>query len=53
MGLFRRSRPTPSDAGRALAELACLSHRERIRARTRMMREQQGLPPLPELEPRA
>lgn len=53
MGLFRRHKPTPSDAGRALAELACLSHRERIRARARLMREEMGLPPLPELEPRA
>jgi hypothetical protein len=52
MGLFRR-RPTPSDAGRALAELACLSHRERIRARTRLMREDLGLPPSPALDPRA
>lgn len=53
MGLFRRPKPTPSDAGRALAEMACLSHRERIRARTRLMRADMGLPPLPELDPRA
>lgn len=53
MGLFRRKRPTASDAGRALAELACLSHRERIRARARLMREEMGLEPSPYLEPRA
>jgi len=51
MNLFRR-RPTPTDAGRALAELACLDQRERYKARARLMREQMGLPPSPELEPR-
>jgi len=51
MGLFRR-RPTPTDAGRALAELACLDRRERAKARARMMRADLGLPPLPALEPR-
>jgi hypothetical protein len=52
MGLFRRKKPTASEAGRALAEMACLSHRERIRARARLMREQMGLPHAPELDPR-
>lgn len=52
MNLFRRKKPTASEAGRALAELACLSDRERIRARTRLMREQMGLPPSPALAPR-
>lgn len=51
MNLFRR-RPTPTDAGRALAELACLDQRERYKARARLMRADMGLPPAPELEPR-
>lgn len=52
MNIFRRRPPTPADAGRALAELACLSTRERYRARARLMREEMGLPPSPVLEPR-
>lgn len=52
MNLFRRRQPTPSDAGRALAELACLDQRERFKARARLMREQMGLDPSPVLEPR-
>ena len=46
-------RPTPSQAGKVLSELACLAPRERIRARARLMREQQGLPPHPALRSRA
>ena len=46
-------RPTPSQSGRVLSELACLTLRERIRARARLMREQQGLPPHPALRSRA
>jgi hypothetical protein len=42
----------PGAAGRALAELACLAPRERVKARARLMRAQMGLPPLPALEPR-
>lgn len=53
MNLFRRRQPTPSDAGRALAELACLDQRERFKARARLMREDMGLPPAAALEPRA
>lgn len=41
-----------SAAGRALAELACLGPREKVKARARLMREQMGLPPLAALEPR-
>jgi hypothetical protein len=52
MNLFRRRSPTPADAGRALAELACLDQRERFKARARLMREEMGLPPAPALEPR-
>lgn len=52
MNLFRRPKPTASEAAAVLNELRCLSNRERIRARTRLMREQLGLPPLPELESR-
>lgn len=52
MNLFRRRPPTPADAGRALAELACLDQRERFKARARLMREQMGLDPSPVLEPR-
>ena len=44
--LFRR-RPTASDAGRTLSELACLDRRERFKARARLMRSDMGLPPLP------
>ena len=44
--------PTPSEAGKVLSELACLNDRERVRARTRLMREQLGLPASPLLEPR-
>lgn len=51
MNLFRR-RTTTTDAGRALAEMACLDRRERIRCRARMMRADLGLPPLAALEPR-
>lgn len=42
----------PGAAGRALAELACLAPRERVKARARLIRAQMGLPPLPALEPR-
>jgi hypothetical protein len=47
---FRR-KPTPSEAARVLSELSCLSNRERIKARARLMREQMGLEPAPILEP--
>jgi hypothetical protein len=40
--LFKR--PTPTDAGRILSELACLKGRERVKARARLMRVQLGLP---------
>lgn len=55
MRLFRRQPdPIASDAAaRRLQELACLSTRERFRARARMMREDMGLEPSPYLEPRA
>ena len=46
-------RPTPSQSGKVLSELACLSVKERYRARARLMREQQGLPPHPALRSRA
>ena len=55
MGLFRRApaaAPTATDAGRALAEMACLDRRERFKARARLMRQQMGLEPLSALEPR-
>lgn len=52
MNLFRRRAPSPADAGRTLAELACLDQRERFKARARLMREQMGLDPSPVLEPR-
>lgn len=52
MNLFRRRAPTPSDAGRMLAELACLNDRERYKARARQMREAMGLPASPVLDPR-
>ena len=35
---------TPSNAGKELAEHRCLTERERIRARARLMREELGLP---------
>jgi len=44
--------PTLADSGRLLAEFRCLSERERIRARARLMREQMGLPPLDALRSR-
>lgn len=44
--------PALADSARALAEYRCLSQRERIRARARLMREQMGLPPLDALNPR-
>lgn len=47
------NRIDPGAAGRALAELACLAPRERVKARARLMRAQMGLPPLPALEPRS
>ena len=43
---------TASEAGRVLAEMACLNDRERYRARARLMREQLGLPASDILEPR-
>ena len=46
-------RPTPSQAGKVLSELACLSVKERYRARARLMCEEQGLPPHPALRSRA
>lgn len=52
MRLFRKRKPEPSEAARVLAEMACLSQRERIRARARLMRQEMGLPPCPHLEPR-
>lgn len=54
MRLFRRQpNPIAADtAARRLQELACLSTRERFKARARMMREDMGLPPSPALEPR-
>lgn len=39
--LFSR-KPTPSDAGRQLAELRCLKGRELIRARARLMCAEMG-----------
>lgn len=53
MNPFRRRKPTPSEAAAVLNELRCLNYRERVRARARLMREQMGMPPAPELEPRA
>ena len=50
--MFGRRKPSPAEAAHVLNELRCLSDRERIRARARL-REQMGLPPAPELEPRA
>lgn len=47
-----RQSKSGSEAGRVLAELSCLSERERYRARARLMREAAGLPPHPLLEPR-
>lgn len=44
--------PSLADSARILAEYRCLSQRERIRARARLMREQMGLPPLDALNPR-
>lgn len=44
--------PAVADSARAMAEYRCLSDRERIRARARLMREQMGLPPLDALKPR-
>ncbi len=52
MRLFRKRKPEPSEAARVLAEMACLSQRERIRARCRIMRDQMGLPPLEIFESR-
>jgi len=49
---FTPKRPTPTEAARVLSELSCLSDRERIRARTRMMRADMGLPPINALRPR-
>lgn len=49
---FAKRPPSPSDAGKVLAEISCLSGRHRIRARARLMREQMGLPPSPYLEDR-
>lgn len=46
-----RSKPTPAEAARVLAELSCLNQRERVKARCRLMREQMGLEPAPILEP--
>lgn len=43
LSIFRR-KPDPSDAGRALGNMAHLNARERIRARARLMYEQQGKP---------
>ena len=51
-GREESNRIDPGAAGRALAELACLAPRERVKARARMMRTEMGLPPLPPLEPR-
>ena len=42
MNWFLRRKPTPTEAAKVLAELACLSNRERIRARARIMCEQMG-----------
>lgn len=53
MRLFRRKKPTPSEAARVLNELRCLDYRERVKARARLMREQLGLPPVDALEPRS
>jgi hypothetical protein len=39
----------PSAAGRALAEMACLSARERVRERTRLMCRDMGIPVPPVL----
>lgn len=44
MNLFRRRKPTPTEAAQVLAELSALSARERIRARARIMCEQMGRP---------
>lgn len=52
INVSRAKPPSATDAGRVLAELACLSTRERIRARARLMREEMGLPPAPELNSR-
>lgn len=45
-------KPSPSEAASVLSELACLSGRERIRARCRIMEAQMGRPPSPVFEPR-
>lgn len=39
---FRRREPSPSEAARVLSELACMTQRERIRLRCRIMAEQMG-----------
>lgn len=39
---FRRREPTPSEAARILSEMACMSQRERIRARCRLMAADMG-----------
>lgn len=57
LAILKRTTPAPepvtaSDAARVLAEFRCLSDRERIRARARLMCEQQGKPVPQCLEPR-
>lgn len=55
LSLFNRkgTKPSASEAGRVLAEMAALNYRERVRARTRLMRAELGLPEVAILEPRA
>lgn len=45
----RQTPPSLVDSARTLAEYQCLSNRERIRARTRLMRKQMGMAPSPYL----
>ena len=53
MNLFRRQPAVdPRTAARRLQELSCLSDRERMKSRARMIREDMGLEPDPRLEPR-
>lgn len=42
--------PSIEDSARRLAEHRCLTARERVKARARLMREEAGLPPLEALQ---
>lgn len=54
MNFFNRKPAVdPRTAARRLQELSCLSDRERMKTRARMMREDMGLPADPRLAPRS